>query len=117
VWGIIGTLTMVNLDFVIDPVAVAADEWQWATNGRYFGIPLTNFIGWFITSLAIMTLFWPIIQTWQSVDYDLLLAFDVLFVYIIVILQLTVRSAVYGVYNASWISLFFTLCLCAIVML
>ncbi len=39
----------VVLDLFIDPVAVAAGYWVWFVRGRiYYGIPLLNFVGWFV---------------------------------------------------------------------
>lgn len=39
-------------DLVIDPLATNQfGYWVWANEGAYYGIPYTNFAGWFITSL------------------------------------------------------------------
>jgi carotenoid biosynthesis protein len=39
----------VCLDLFIDPVAVVAGYWVWLVPGEvYFGIPLLNFVGWFV---------------------------------------------------------------------
>jgi uncharacterized membrane protein len=39
-------------DLVIDPLAANCfGYWAWAHEGTYYGIPFTNFVGWFITSL------------------------------------------------------------------
>ena len=43
----VATLLGVGLDLVLDPVAVQVQHyWIWQTTGRYYGIPLTNFLGW-----------------------------------------------------------------------
>ncbi len=44
----------VALDLFIDPIAVAVGYWVWLVPGEvYYGIPLLNFVGWFVlTSLA-----------------------------------------------------------------
>lgn len=45
---------MTVIDLVIDPLAAGPLEyWVWAEGGSYFGIPWTNFLGWFIVSLVI----------------------------------------------------------------
>jgi putative membrane protein len=37
------------LDLFIDPVAVAAGYWVWFVHGTiYYGIPLLNYVGWFV---------------------------------------------------------------------
>jgi putative membrane protein len=42
----------VLLDLFIDPVAVAAGYWVWRIPGTvYYGIPLLNFVGWFVLML------------------------------------------------------------------
>jgi uncharacterized membrane protein len=42
-------LAAVLLDLFIDPVAVAAGFWVWSSPvGVYYGIPLLNFVGWFV---------------------------------------------------------------------
>ena len=43
------SIIAVVLDLFIDPVAVAAGYWVWFVEGTvYFGIPLLNFVGWFV---------------------------------------------------------------------
>jgi uncharacterized membrane protein len=52
---ILGALFFVYLDIIIDPVALLGDKWflgkiyGYPERGVYFGIPISNFIGWFIT--------------------------------------------------------------------
>lgn len=42
---------MTALDLVIDPLAAGGlNYWHWLANGRYYGIPAQNFLGWFATS-------------------------------------------------------------------
>jgi hypothetical protein len=42
----------VVLDLFVDPVAVKAGYWVWFVPGRvYYGIPLLNFVGWFVLML------------------------------------------------------------------
>ena len=39
----------VVLDLFIDPVAVEAGYWVWLVKGTvYYGIPLLNYVGWFV---------------------------------------------------------------------
>lgn len=39
-------------DLVIDPLAAnRLGYWTWAQGGLYYGIPFTNFVGWFFTAL------------------------------------------------------------------
>ncbi len=58
---LITTAALVTLvDIILDPVAVDEQRWVWNRQGRYYGVPITNFIGWFITALAIITIFYLI---------------------------------------------------------
>ncbi len=52
------TATLVTLlDFILDPVAVDEGRWVWKKGGIYYGIPWSNFAGWFITVLVVMVVF------------------------------------------------------------
>lgn len=50
---------MMLLDVVIDPLAVRGDRWflgrifYYPEGGIYFGVPLSNFAGWFLVALVI----------------------------------------------------------------
>jgi uncharacterized membrane protein len=47
-------ILVVIIDVIMDPVMVKAGKWQWADGGTYHGVPLGNFLGWFV--LACLTL-------------------------------------------------------------
>ncbi|HYM40495.1 MAG TPA: carotenoid biosynthesis protein [Thermoplasmata archaeon] len=46
-------------DAMVDPLAVRAGYWTWSRPGGLYGVPLTNFLGWFavvtVLSLAVRT--------------------------------------------------------------
>lgn len=44
-------------DLVIDPAAVHAGFWVWENPGIYYGIPLSNFLGWALTGFIYAGLF------------------------------------------------------------
>lgn len=50
----IASLLMVWWDLAGDPVAVHEGLWQWKRKGRWYGVPLTNYIGWLLTSLVVL---------------------------------------------------------------
>lgn len=58
---ILGAVLMVTLDIVIDPLALRGYRWflgqiyGYPGSGVYFGIPLSNFGGWFLVSLGLIT--------------------------------------------------------------
>jgi uncharacterized membrane protein len=53
----IGALVMTSWDLVMDPLMVAAGYWVWEKEGAYFGIPLQNYWGWWLTTFVTFFLF------------------------------------------------------------
>jgi uncharacterized membrane protein len=53
----VGGLVMTAWDLVMDPIMVAGGHWVWDTNGAYFGIPLQNFWGWWLTVFTTYALY------------------------------------------------------------
>lgn len=55
----IGGMVAMNLDMIIDPVAVTPlnPGWVWIGGGPYFGIPISNFVGWFFVTFFAIALF------------------------------------------------------------
>ena len=53
-------LLLVVLDMVLDPIAVDEKRWSWEFPGVYYGIPLLNFFGWFLTVAIILSIFFLI---------------------------------------------------------
>jgi len=55
---------MTAIDLVIDPLAAnQLGYWRWQQTGAYYGIPLHNFIGWFVASLIIFVV---VNRRWQE---------------------------------------------------
>lgn len=56
----LGAALMMWLDVVIDPLAVRGDRWflgrifYYPEGGSYFGVPLSNFAGWFVVGVLII---------------------------------------------------------------
>ncbi len=56
----LGALLTMLLDVIVDPTSTMGERWflgrihYYAHPGWYFGVPLTNFGGWFLVSLAII---------------------------------------------------------------
>lgn len=52
---LVGSVCLVIIDLVLDPAAVGPMRlWEWHSSGRYFGIPWTNFAGWFFASILVL---------------------------------------------------------------
>lgn len=47
-----GTLLLIIFDLVLDPTATALGFWVWESPGMYYGIPLTNFLGWVVSGVT-----------------------------------------------------------------
>ncbi len=54
----LGAFVMVMWDLVMDPIlSTIQGEWVWEDGGFYFGVPLTNYFGWFLTVFLIYLTF------------------------------------------------------------
>ncbi len=53
----IGGAVMTAWDLVMDPFMVAGGNWVWDIQGAYFGIPLQNFWGWWLTVFSTFALY------------------------------------------------------------
>jgi uncharacterized membrane protein len=53
----VGALVMTAWDVVMDPLMVAGGHWVWDVKGAYFGIPLQNYWGWWLTTFVTFWLF------------------------------------------------------------
>ncbi|MBR0568745.1 carotenoid biosynthesis protein [Azoarcus sp. L1K30] len=45
---VVAGLLATSIDFVSDPAFVSLGFWVWAEPGAWFGIPWTNYVGWFV---------------------------------------------------------------------
>lgn len=53
-YAVVGAIGAVIIDLIIDPVAFLLKEyWIWQDTGIYYGIPWTNFTGWFIVAFVL----------------------------------------------------------------
>ena len=49
---------MVSWDLTFDPAAsTIAQSWVWHDGGGYFGVPVSNFLGWYLTVYVFFQLF------------------------------------------------------------
>jgi putative membrane protein len=53
----LGGLIMTAWDLAMDPMMVAGGHWVWEQPGAYFGIPLQNYWGWWLTTFVTFWLF------------------------------------------------------------
>ncbi len=53
----LGALIVTAWDLALDPLMVAGGHWVWEVQGAYFGVPLQNFFGWWLTIFVTFWLF------------------------------------------------------------
>jgi uncharacterized membrane protein len=53
----LGGVVITAWDLVMDPFMVAGGHWVWDTPGAYFGIPLQNYWGWWLTVFTTFALY------------------------------------------------------------
>ncbi|MBI3814952.1 MAG: carotenoid biosynthesis protein [Nitrospinae bacterium] len=49
---LLSALLATGIDFVLDPIAVALGFWTWEIPVQWFGIPWSNYAGWFIVIMS-----------------------------------------------------------------
>jgi putative membrane protein len=55
---LIASFIMVSWDLTLDPVAsTLGRSWMWQDGGSYFGVPISNFLGWYLTVYVFFQLF------------------------------------------------------------
>ena len=69
---VFSALAFTAWDLFLDPQMVRWNLWTWEGSGFYFGIPLINFVGWFLTSALITALVRPGVLP----EYPLLLIYS-----------------------------------------
>lgn len=51
----VGAVGLTAWDLFLDPQMVDAGYWEWAVDGAYEGIPLSNYGGWLLTGLVVLS--------------------------------------------------------------
>ncbi len=55
--AVVGGIVMTAWDMVMDPVMVWGGHWVWDVEGPYYGIPLQNYWGWWLTVFTTYALY------------------------------------------------------------
>jgi len=50
-------LVVTAIDLFMDPLQVKLGHWTWIEGGSYFGVPLGNFVGWFVVTVFVTGIF------------------------------------------------------------
>ena len=59
-WAVplVAAVLMTSWDFMLDPTASTIDKWWiWEQGGGFFGVPLSNYLGWLLTVFVFFTIF------------------------------------------------------------
>lgn len=52
---LLASLVLVSWDLALDPaMSYATKYWEWGEAGPYYGMPLLNLVGWYVTGLVLM---------------------------------------------------------------
>ncbi len=66
---VIGAFIMVLWDLSMDPSASTLGGWWiWEKGGGFFGVPLSNYVGWYLTVFAFMQIFAFYLSTWGPAE-------------------------------------------------
>ena len=55
-WVISAAVLLTLVDGVLDPGAVSLGFWVWLESGLYYGVPVTNYLGWLLSSSLAATI-------------------------------------------------------------
>jgi len=58
-FAVLSGLAFTAWDLYLDPQMAARDLWVWHTPGGYFGIPWSNYFGWWLSATALTLLLRP----------------------------------------------------------
>lgn len=90
-------LAVTAIDLLMDPWQVAEGNWAWQVGGLYFGIPLGNFIGWFLVTATITAIFRTVQYFWPPSQQpsETLYVHAVVF-YALILLSFTAKVLTHG---------------------
>lgn len=63
---VLSALILVAIDMVLDPGSVAQEFWTYRHGGLYYGVPLSNFLGWLFSGLIASAIFFGLVRNWGS---------------------------------------------------
>jgi uncharacterized membrane protein len=71
-WRIpLGAALLTGWDLFLDPQMVGEGYWKWKRGGRYRNVPLSNYVGWFVTSVVIMVILEVLLPPGEQADLAL----------------------------------------------
>jgi putative membrane protein len=64
-WVLMAAALLVAIDGVLDPGAARLGLWVWPEGGAYYGVPLSNYAGWLLSSTLAATLVLVLGNWWK----------------------------------------------------
>ncbi len=64
-WVLMAAVLLVAIDGVLDPGAARLGLWVWPEGGAYYGVPLSNFAGWLLSSTLAAALVLVLGNWWE----------------------------------------------------
>lgn len=64
-WALRSAVLLVLLDGLLDPGATALGFWVWPDGGAYYGVPVTNYLGWLLSG-AVASVLLLILGRWEG---------------------------------------------------
>ena len=62
--SLLTAILLVILDLALDPIMTSWNAWVWVTKTEinWFGIPWTNYVGWFVSSMSIVLVYIAVVR-------------------------------------------------------
>ncbi|MEW5916301.1 MAG: carotenoid biosynthesis protein, partial [Gemmatimonadota bacterium] len=64
-WSVVAGAVLTAWDVAMDPAMVHTSHWVWSERGVFYGMPLTNWIGWFVTGTLIARAMLAVVPPWR----------------------------------------------------
>jgi putative membrane protein len=64
-WVLMAAVLLVAIDGVLDPGAAHLGLWVWPEGGAYYGVPLSNYAGWLLSSTLAVSLILVLGDWWK----------------------------------------------------
>lgn len=104
----VGAVVMTAWDVAMDPMMVSRGHWVWEVDGPFFGVPLQNYWGWWLTMFLTFLLFYGLAHSRRRAWPGIEPAFDRLAVisYAVTTLNTVVTALMLGLGGAALAGLF-----------
>ncbi|PAQ14749.1 hypothetical protein CD798_09510 [Bacillaceae bacterium SAOS 7] len=113
-YALMGSAIAVIIDLIIDPVAYQIKQyWIWEGSGLYYGIPFSNFLGWFAVAFVLHLFLWFMLHFTKHNHPNLLWEKRMMLLYVLMISMFVLL----GIIGKLWVASALTAILTSLVML